>query len=280
LQVTEEFIQSCLQIDYTNYEIIIVDNGSLEESLEMILDKYPDHVKIIFSDTNLGFAGGNNLGIKEAVGEFLLFLNNDTEVKSDILSTMVRHFEKHPHCGMLSPKLKYFNTNRIQYAGSFALNPLTGRSKRIGLQEEDAGQYDISYQTDIIHGAAMMVSKRCLDLIGKMPEFYFLYYEEIDWCLTAKRKGFEIWFTGLTEVYHKESMSVGKVSPIKTFYMSRNRVLYMRRNYSGLTKTIWLFYFFLLTLPKNFLTLLLNRNTTDLQFYLKGVRKGFAFKLF
>lgn len=256
LQVTCELLSSLRNVTYPDVEIIIVDNFSEEDPSAIISQNYPE-VKLIRSQRNLGFAGGNNLGINASTGKYLLFLNNDTEVDPGFLEPMVSLFEKNPNAGAASSKLIYHNSgNIIQYAGSTCINPFTGRSKRTGYMEKDNGQYDKLCETDLAHGAAMMVPRKIIDEIGLMPEFFFLYYEEVDWCESIKTAGYKIYFVPEAKVYHKESMSVGKNSTLKTYYMTRNRLLFMRRHTRGTIKLFWFIFFITFSLPKNALTYL------------------------
>ncbi len=271
IALTEAFIESVLSQSYSDFELIIIDNGSVHEPVSPLVEKYPS-VCFIISEENLGFAGGNNLGIEKAKGAFLFFLNNDTEIQDDTIEILVEHFNNNPLCGMLSPKIKYYDSNTLQYAGSGEINLYTGRNSRIGYKEEDSGQYDRVYRTEIIHGAAMMVSRGLIGIIGMMPAEFFLYYEEIDWCQRAKEAGFEIWFNGHSTVYHKESMSIGKNSPLKTYYMSRNRLLFMRRHTHGFKKLSWIVFFILFSIPKSILIFTLKKDWNNLKGFLKGVK--------
>ncbi len=270
LAVTEEFIKSILKIDYAPVEIFVVDNGSVDEPISPLVAKYPE-IEFIISEQNLGFAGGNNLAIKEAKGDFLLFINNDTEVEPDFLEPLVNHFSENDKLGMVCPLIKYFNTNIIQYAGNSAINNFTGRSSRTGFKEEDIGQYSAKFQTEMIDGAAVLVKKEVIKDIGLMPEVFFLYYEEIDWCTQARNAGYEIWVNGHSVVYHKESMSVGNNSPFKLYYMTRNRVLFLRRNTKGLQKLSWVLFFIFFTIPKNTLVYLLKFDFKSLRSFYKGL---------
>jgi GT2 family glycosyltransferase len=233
--------------------------------------QYPE-VKLIVSRENLGFAGGNNLGIRACQGDYILFLNNDTEVEPGFIEPLIAVFESHADAGIASPKILYHNSGEtIQYAGSTRIDPYTGRSKRIGYMERDTGQHNLLRQTDLAHGAAMMVPRRVIESVGMMPEFFFLYYEEVDWCESIKKAGYKIYFVPDSRVYHKESMSVGKGSTLKTYYMTRNRVLYMRRNTSGWAKIAWIVYFVLFTLPKNTLMFTLRREVEHVRAFWKGL---------
>lgn len=270
LQHTLDLLASLQKVSYSNVEIIVVDNYSTQDPTAAIKKQYPK-VMVIRSEANLGFAGGNNLGIKAATGEYLLFLNNDTEVDSGFLEPLVTMFENNPKAGAASSKILYYHSdNIIQYAGSTMLNPFTGRNKTIGWMEKDNGQHDVLKETALAHGCAMMVPRRVIEQVGLMPELFFLYYEEIDWCQSIKRAGFKIYIVPESKIYHKESMSVGKKSTLKTYYMTRNRLLYMRRNSTGLHKTLALLFFMFFSFPKNLVTYLKQRETEHIKAFWRG----------
>jgi GT2 family glycosyltransferase len=270
LHHTLALLKSLQHVTYPEFEVIVVDNCSQKNPTSEIKAQFPN-VMVIASDQNLGFAGGNNLGVKAAAGEYILFLNNDTEVDAGFLEPMVELFESNPKAGAASSKIIYHNSdNIIQYAGSTCLNPLTGRNKRIGYLEKDMGQHDTLRETDLAHGCAMMVPKRVIEKVGMMPELFFLYYEEIDWCESIKREGYKIYYVPGSKVLHKESMSVGKNSTLKTYYMTRNRLLFMRRNSSGMSKAMALGFFLFFSLPKNLLTYLAQRELEHIKAFWRG----------
>ncbi len=170
----------------------------------------------------------------------LLFLNNDTEPAPGFIEPMLETFQGNDSIGLISPKIIYYGSNKIQYIGSGGINPYTGRSFRSLFKENDSELYNFSKPTEMLHGAALMVKKEVVEKIGPMPEVYFLYYEEVDWCSRAKQFGYELWVVASSVVYHKESMTIGKSSPTKTYYMTRGRLLYLRRNTKGLKKISWM----------------------------------------
>jgi GT2 family glycosyltransferase len=271
LALTCALLESLQKLTYPDVEVIVVDNFSSHDPTETITKNYPE-VKYIRSSQNLGFAGGNNLGIKASTGTYLMFLNNDTEVDSGFLEPMVALFETNPGAGAASSKILYYNSDEIiQYAGSTCVNPFTGRNKRVGYMEKDLGQHSVLKETDLAHGAAMMVPRRVIEQTGMMPEFFFLYYEEIDWCESIKKAGYKIYFVPDSKVYHKESMSVGKNSTLKTYYMTRNRLLFMRRNTTGMKKLFWILFFVSFSLPKNTMTYLLQRDADHGKAFWKGL---------
>jgi GT2 family glycosyltransferase len=229
--------------------MIVVDNGSEVNPISGWEQKYP-LIKFIRSEKNLGFAGGNNLGITAAKGEYLFLINNDTEVTENLIERLVNTLEENPQVGIVSPKILYYNTKVIQYLGYTPLNYVTARNKCIGQFEEDKGQYDsVVGPTGYAHGAAMMVKRKAIEKAGYMAENFFLYYEELDWCERIKKQGFEIWVDARAAIYHKESMSVGKHSLLKEYYMNRNRMLIVRKHASAVKRAGFLFYFLLVVTP-------------------------------
>ena len=254
-EVTLDFLQSVkLHTHLAGVEVILVDNGSSEDHSAIFLKAYPELI-YISSAENLGFAGGNNLGIARATGEYLLFLNNDTEITGNLVSELTGALDKNPEIGLISPLLLYFDAPEvIQYAGSTKMNYITCRNRTIGALETNRGQYDkVFEETAFCHGAAMMCRKADLEIAGLMENNFFLYYEELDWCEKFKKAGKKIWFTGRTLVYHKESMSVGKESKIKTYFMTRNRMLFIRRNTSWLNALLFSLYYIGIASPKQVL---------------------------
>ena len=227
-------------------EVIVVDNASKEDEANIISERYPQ-AKVIRSDKNLGFAGGNNLGIKEAKGKYILLINNDTYFKNYNIAPLINRLESSDKIGIVCPKLRFaWGSNPLQFTGYTPLSPITVRNQAIGFGEEDHGQYDKANLTPYAHGAAMLIKREALEKVGLMPECYFLYYEELDWSMMFSRAGYEIWYDPACTVYHKESQSTGQNSPLRTYYITRNRLLLVKRNYKGINK--YLSYIYLIGL--------------------------------
>ncbi len=258
--VTDELLASIeAKNTYSNIEIIVVDNASKINPVPEWITKYRE-VKFIRSEVNLGFAGGNNLGINAATGDYLFLVNNDTEFTFHLLETLVETLDKHPIVGVVSPKICYFDKpNMLQYAGYTPMDYFTARNSCIGQFEIDKGQYDnVTGMTGFAHGAAMMVKREAIDKAGLMAENFFLYYEEMDWADHIKQAGYEVWVNMQALIFHKESISVGKKSALKEYFMNRNRILYIRRNASTFQKLVFYAYFVLVVTPRNILAYLKN----------------------
>src|SRR5690606_12838268 len=143
---------------------------------------------------NLGFAGGNNLAIRQCKGELIMLLNNDTLPEPNFLEPLPKVFHDHPKAGIVSSKLEYFDhPGVLQFAGSKGMNPYTGRSFSIGCKEQDQPEFMKTCPSALAHGAAMTIRRSALEQVGLIWEGYFLYYEEVDFCERCKAAGFEIW---------------------------------------------------------------------------------------
>lgn len=255
-EVTQAMLLSIKNTNtYRNIEIIVVDNGS-ETDASIILSSLFPEVVFIRSAVNLGFAGGNNLGISHATGDYFFLVNNDTEFTPGLVQKLVEVLEQHPGVGMVSPRINYFaDKELIQYAGFTPINYFTCRNITIGKYQRNGDYFNtITGPTAYAHGAAMMAKKEATDKAGLMFENYFLYYEEMDWCERIKKAGYEIWMRGDAVIYHKESATVGKSSLVKTYFMIRNRLLFIRRNAPPFAALVFYIYFILMVVPRNYLS--------------------------
>lgn len=262
-EVTCALLESLRHVTYPNLEIIVVDNASPNDDPSVIKALYPEIV-FIQSEKNHGFANGNNQGIRVARGEYIMLLNNDTEVEPGFFEPLVSKLQSDPDIGMVSPKIRFHHSKElIQFAGYTAFTPVTLRQYLIGLNEKDTGQYDKAAETHSIHGAAVMIPMSVIKKVGLMAELYFLYYEEHDWAERVKKAGYKLYYVPESLVFHKESVSTGRLSPLKTYYINRNRFLFARRNIKGLKKHIALLYLTMVAMPKGILAHL-TENRADL----------------
>ena len=273
-----------LPLDDASIEVIVVDNASREDEASVIEQRYPQ-VKVFRSKENLGFAGGNNLGIEAARGKYLYFINNDTllHLPDELVRKshfgmpaafryLVQRFESDPKIGIVCPKIRFtWGQNLIQYAGFTPLSRITLRNHAIGYNESDFGQYDVPQPTPYAHGAAMMVSRAAIEKAGPMPTCFFLYYEELDWSMMIRRAGFDIWYEPASVIYHKESQTTGQASPLRTYYITRNRLLLVRRNSSLPWRYLSYLYLIFVAGSKNIFKSLLDRRPDLAKATLKGI---------
>ncbi|MBC6400221.1 MAG: glycosyltransferase family 2 protein [Ekhidna sp.] len=262
-------IEAGMNCSNLDLEVIVVDNAS-KVCPQEILEIYP-WVRLVKSKYNLGFAGGNNLGAFDSNGDYLFFINNDTALNLIDLEELVAQYESNPEYGLLTPVI--LNEDRsIQYAGYTEINTLTGRNKLINQLDESQGIKDTGYP----HGAAMLISRENFEKVGMMSEDYFLYYEELDWGSRIRSAGLKIGVCLSSRIIHKESASVGKVSECKLYFMTRNRILYVRKHFTKMQQLIFSVFFFLFSTPKNLLTFLLRQDFNSIRVFIAAVTWHFT----
>ena len=272
---TCELIESLhKKLKSVSYEIIVVDNASREDEAAKIHELYPTVISIR-SNENGGFSGGNNIGIRAAKGKYIFLINNDTYIESDEIAYLVERLESRPEIGGVSPKIRFaFPPQHIQFAGFTPLTKITLRNNMLGFDCPDDGSYDTPHPTPYLHGAAMIIKREVIEKIGMMPEIFFLYYEEIDWSTSMSRAGYELWYEPRCTVFHKESQSTGQLSKLRTYYLTRNRLLYARRNLKGANRFLSILYQSIVAAGKNSLIYTLQRRLDLTGAVCRGVCAG------
>lgn len=240
----------CVGGESFGIEIIVVDNNKESSDLKVIAATYPD-VIAVQNPINSGFAAGNNLGLKYAHGDYILFINNDVQLRDGSLKFLLERVLSSSKIAGASPKiLSSRDAKTIQYAGYTSLTKITLRNKTIGLDEIDYGQYDTAQSVPYVHGAAFLIKKEVIDRVGGWPECYFLYYEELDWSMQIRRLGYELWYEPKCVVYHSGSATIGVNSPVQVFYMTRNRMILARRNLTRFNAFLSILYQKCIAVPK------------------------------
>jgi len=178
-----ECVASVRKLTYPNIHIVIVDNGSTDDSVAILKQNYPE-VRVIVNATNLGFAAGNNIGIRYALSrgaDYVLLLNNDTIVAPDMLENMVAAGEAVPQIGILAPKIYYYKTQKLWRAGG-RRRKLTLGATDTGIGREDDEKYNIPREIDYAFGSGMLIKREVFEQVGLFDEGYFMYYED---CICA-----------------------------------------------------------------------------------------------
>lgn len=272
---TREMLDSVKKISYPNIEVIVIDNGSVKPGFDDLSKDYPDF-DFYKTGKNLGFAGGNNFGYKKSTGEYILYFNNDASITEGCLEKLIAEFQRNPKLGVVSPiilntKEKSSDPDVIQYAGTTHVSPITGRNHTIGESQLLSSDYLKNRGTAYAHGCAMMVPRTVIEKAGMIPEPFFLYYEELDWCERIKDAGFEVGLVPEARVFHHESLTIGVDSPLKTHYINRSRILFMRRNSTLLQLTGFVLFLLFFTIPKNSLTFVARGKFDNLKAFWKAV---------
>lgn len=235
-ELTQACLDSLLKIDYPAYEILVVDNGSTDGAAEEIRGRYPQ-VGFIQNETNLGFVGGNNIGLRYAQSveaDYALLLNNDTEVAADFLSRLVSAAEADASVGVAGPTIYYYDRPNVVWSAGGAIDWRRGSTRMVGLDETDRGQFGLEARPmDFVTGCALLVKMAAVKQAGALDERFFAYYEETEWCVRIARAGYKIVHVPLSKVWHKISPVSRAASPSVHYYMTRNRLLFLRLSGAG-----------------------------------------------
>jgi GT2 family glycosyltransferase len=234
---TLDCLESLAQLEYDPYEILVVDNGSTDDSVSQIRQRYPN-VLLLETGHNLGYAEGNNVGIRHALGrgaEYLFLVNNDVSVGPRALIRLVSIAQRFPDTAFLGPKIYHReDVRRIQSAGADL--DFLWRSRQRGLDELDRGQCDALQEVDYVIGAAVLVRARLLDEIGLLDPGFFLYREDVDWCLRARCLKYRVLYVPQAEVWHRSHHVREHELPRVTYYMTRNSLMLVRKHHGGSTR--------------------------------------------
>ncbi len=236
---TRRCLASLEALTYPNYGVIIVDNGSTDDSVQQIRAAYPT-VTLLETGENLGYAGGNNVGIRYALeheADLICILNNDVTVAPDFLEPLVATACSTPSIGGVTPFIAALDAPEQIWTAGSAVNRRTAEVTRFHVGEPvSAWRERFPFAVDVVSGAAMLVKREVFETVGLMDEDFFLYYEETDWCLRVQRVGYQMMAVPSSQVLHKVSAALGETSPVIDYYMLRNHLRFVGRNWTGLAR--------------------------------------------
>lgn len=233
---TRECLQSLQNIDYANNRIVVVDNGSDNNETAALRGEFGDSIHLIESATNLGFAGGSNLGIRYALergADYVLLLNNDTTVAPDFLSALMDVAQVRRDAAALCAKTYYYDQPGVIYSTGGRVNLWTATARQVGQGQADHGQYDRPARRDYADGVCMLISRHALETVGLLDEAYFAYWEETDWCARAREKGLHCYYVPGAKVWHKAAR-VQSPSNKYYFLFRRNALMFVRKRGTAL----------------------------------------------
>ncbi len=257
---TVECVESCLKIKYEPFHIVIVDNHSTDNSVEIFQRNFPT-VPLIITEENLGYAGGNNVGIKYALkqsADYVLLLNNDVVVEPDVLSELIEGMHAYPAATMAAPKVMYYDTRNVVSSMGTSMDWFKLRPYLSECNQVDHGQYVNVVKKNILVGCALMVRSDMLNEVGLIDENFFMLHEEADWCLRNLRFGYENIVVPKGVVYHKGSKTTRTIpnfSEVSHYYSIRNFLYMCHKNATWFDRWKVRTGFFLLSI-KNMLKLI------------------------
>ena len=226
-------VESILKSEYQEYRIVIVDNGAKDKEKIIQNDFLNKHTDIVASEKNLGFSGGNNLGIQYAKKkydpDYYLLLNNDTVILNDTLSELVEHCNIIENTGLVTGKIFYYSQPEVIWYAGGVFNYKTGIADQpvLGVDEssENNGCIDVTFAT----GCVMLLPRNVIEKIGLLDEEYFLYAEDTDYCCRIMQAGYKLVYVPSAIIYHKVSASTGNQSAMQQYYMMRNNCYIIKK---------------------------------------------------
>lgn len=225
-------LYSVSQLKYPNYKVLLIDNGSEDDSISCISRQFPE-VEIIENKINLGFAEGNNVGIRCALkkgADYIFLLNNDTTVDSFLLNHLIAVGEKYPEVGILGPKMYYLERPEYLYSAGGHINFREFVIKPKGYGKKDRKQFDDMKEVDFIIGCGLLIKRKVVDEIGFLDPIFFAYFEDVDWCVRAKAKGYKILYVPEAKMWHRVAASTGGNQNSLWFYlMGRGSVIFVKK---------------------------------------------------
>jgi len=236
-------LSSILKATYKNIEIIVVDNASKDGSVEFLKTNYPQ-VKLIAKTANLGFAEGCNEGMRNAKGEYIALLNNDTKVDSKWLEELVQVAKSNPQIGVCASKIVIFNDRKILNSAGGEYD-IYGFGHDRGLYEADKRQYSRLEEVFFACGGAMLIRKTILKDVELFDSRYFMYGEDLDFCWRARLQGYKVIYVPSAVVYHKYGGTMEAINVQRLYLNSRNNLCSILKNYGSksLAKTVFRFSF-------------------------------------
>ncbi len=229
-------LQTLTRLNDRAFHIIVVDNGSTDGSPDAIRSAFPE-VEVVETGDNLGYAGGNNRGLRVALDRgfpYILLLNNDTLVAPDLLTRLREAIEEDPTVGVAGPTIYYADRPQVIWTAGGAIDWQRGETRMVGLDEIDRGQFGtVPREVDFVSGCAMLLRREVPERVGLLDERFFLYYEEVEWCVRARRAGFRIVHVPQARVWHRIRPQTQAESPTVHYYMTRNRLLFLTLTGAG-----------------------------------------------
>lgn len=231
--LTLDCLKSLARLEYENVEVIVVDNASTDGTVAAVRDSYPSRVTVIENSDNLGFSRGNNVGIQYALqngADYILLLNNDTEVDPGLIGGMLNEMTSTSDIGVAGAKIYYASpADQIWFAGGEVFLS-RGTTRHIGIRERDTGQFDIAHDVDYVTGCALMTKREVLEEIGALDPTFVAYYEDVDFCMRARRAGYRVVYAPAGKVWHKISSSTGgQASAAKISRKLSSTLIFFRR---------------------------------------------------
>jgi GT2 family glycosyltransferase len=249
---TKDCLKSLKKVTYPNFQVVVVDNASKDDSFQNLKKEFPPY-HFLQSKENLGFTGGNNLGIRYALknkADYVLLLNNDTIVDSNFLGPLVSAAEKDKKVGLVGGKIYYFEEKDKIWSFGGKINWIKGIANSYGYKKIVREDFSKPKELDFISGCLSLIKASVFDTVGYLDEDYFFHTEDVDFCLRLKKHGFKLIFQPESIIYHKISRSIQNYPQWLIYYVYRNPIIFARKHYNPIFLSLF-YSCLLLSIVKN-----------------------------
>lgn len=238
-QDTINCIESVLESSYNDFKILLIDNGSTHKNFEELVEKYKNEERVSIKrlENNKGYVGGVNCGLQNAAAlepQYIVVINNDTIIDKEAILELAKAAERYNNEAIIAGKVYHFNRpNAIQYTGSFYFDKRYLRETYPGKDEIDIGQCEVEEERDMLDDIMWLLPYKIYKDVGQYSDFFFLYGEQADYALRAKRKGYKLVYTPKAKIWHKGSATTGdgdRVSPPANYWRNKSSVIFLYRN--------------------------------------------------
>lgn len=286
-QLTAECIRSLQRVDYDNLHLVVIDNGSIDDSVEKLRDEFGQEIILILTNQNLGYAGGNNIGIQYAIdhaADYVMVLNNDTIVQPDFIFPLLARLQQQKNIGVVTPKIYFLHQPQTIWAVGGKINRWQGHAGSRGRGELDTGQYNHPQPVAYTTGCCFLAYRTVFQQVGGFDEKYFAYFEDTDWSQRVWEKGWEIWYEPTSVIWHvaggsaekNNSKSQGTRSAYLIYLLTRNNLWFIQSHIKGITHLTALITFFIKHVLFYSIAYLLLFRFAKLKSMWKGVYDGLA----
>ncbi len=230
-----EYLKICLpslkKQTYLDREVIVIDNGSSDGSVQYIKDKFPE-IKLVVLARNVGFAPAVNVGVNKSTGQYIVLINNDTKVDRNCLKYLVQAAQDHPEVGMVAAKmLNFYQPDRIDSTGDYI--DVVGHANNIGLGQRDGPEFNLAGNVFLVTGGGGLFKREVFDRIGLFDEDYFAYFEDVDLCLRAQMVGFKGWYQPRAVIYHIHKATSNRHKSLTEYWQFRNMTMTVLKDFPG-----------------------------------------------
>jgi len=271
-------LESITKLDYPKFEVIVIDNNSLDGSNREIKKKFGKfkNFKIIENKENVGNTEGLNQGFRLSNYSLILTLDNDVILDKNMLKELVKIILNDKKIGIVAPKLYFYKKSNFFNSTGYSVNLITGKTSIRGFNKKDVGQFDKQEEVDYVQDGVLLVKKEVLDKVKLMDNAFFVYYEDTDFCLRVRKAGYKIVYVPSAKAWHDGNTRQKGFTPFRAYHFIKSKILFMRKHSTN--KFLFFSFFFFFYTPYRLLIITI-KNPSSILPYFKGIKDGITHPL-